>query len=81
MEILLILIAIAIFWWVKTGRKDNKLYREIEHELVSEYGWSSDQAFHIWKRFNKEIVNMQLDGLSSQEIAKNLAEKFPKMNQ
>ncbi|MDR8391372.1 hypothetical protein NC796_09500 [Aliifodinibius sp. S!AR15-10] len=82
MEILflLILVAIAIYWWIKTGNKGKRLYEEIEQELTLNYGWSSDKAFFVWKRFNKEIVNLHLDGLSGHAIAEILNNKFSGIN-
>ncbi|WP_440999872.1 hypothetical protein [Fodinibius sp. SL11] len=73
---LILLVGIVIFWWIKIGNKGKKLFQEIEQELTTNYGWSSDKALFVWKKFNKKIVNMQFDGLSSEEIAEKLNEKF-----
>ncbi len=77
MESLLIIFAIVfIFYWLKTGRKGQKLYNKIEEELTTKYGWSSNDAFYIWKIYNKEIVNMQLNGLSAEEIATKINSEY-----
>lgn len=81
MELLILIAIVLVFWWIKTANKGKSLFREIEQELMSNYGWSSDDSFHVWKRFNKEIVNMNYEGKSGKEIAKYFAMQLNNNNQ
>ena len=76
MEILLILGAILLFYWLKTGFKGRKLYNQLKTELTSKYGWSSGNFHYVWNEYNKQIVNWQIDGLSPEEIAKKIHENY-----
>lgn len=69
-------IVLIIVWWIIAGYKERRLYNNLEDLLIHEYGWTSDKFYFLWKRYEKEIIGMQSDGMSEEEIAKELNENF-----
>jgi len=77
MFLLIILIASIIAFIVYSGRRGSKLYREIRGHLIQQPSWTEERVHHVWLKYNKQIIDMELKGLSPEQIAQELnSEKY-----
>lgn len=72
MEIIILLVIGIIGYLIYSGKRGRSLFKKIQQNLINEPGWSEDRIHHVWIKYNKEIIDMELKGMSAKEIADKL---------
>jgi len=72
MEIVLFIGFLVIMYFLYTGIRGRKLFKKLHKQLISEPGWSEDRIHHVWMKHNKEIIDMELRGMTPDQIAEEL---------